>query len=162
MKMRTKGKRILSLALVLVVLLTLLPSGVLPVYSKEVETHPDIDKIAKLKESSFILAYWDLSNMEDAKVVGSDNFPELVAITGVKVVGSTTYYQLSAAEGNSWPKVAVDVGLTDGFWLESSYVIFVEPCEKCGKTPCECGKAGDEKKPDEEPKKGEGDEKPKN
>ena len=136
MKMRTKGKRILSLALVLMVLLTLLPSGVLPVYSKEVETHPDIDKIAKLKESSFILAYWDLSNMGDAKVVGSDNFPELVTITGVKVVGSTTYYQLSAALNKDWPASGIAAGLKDGFWLESAKVLIVEPCDKCGKIEC--------------------------
>ncbi len=140
-----KGRRLLSLLLAIILLVTMLPSGVLPVSSQEVEQttsqmekHPDVDKVAKLK-SFFGTAYVDPTNSSTGKVVGNTYYPALVVITGVQIVGSKTYYQLSAAEGNSWPKVAVDVGLTDGFWLESSYVIFVEPCEKCGKLGCESG-----------------------
>ena len=68
--------------------------------------------------------------------------------------------ELAKAKGESQENISKAVEIVDDFY-KKSVIGDEKPCEKCGKTPCECGKAGDEKKPDEEPKKGEGDEKPK-
>lgn len=66
--------------------------------------------------------------------------------------------ELAKAKGESQENISKAVEIVDDFYKKS--VIGDEKvCEKCGKTPCECGKAGDEK-PEEEPKKEEGDEKP--
>ena len=138
MKITRKGKRILSLLLAIVLLVTMLPSGVLPVSSQEVDSdkqHPDIGKLAKLT-SFFAYAYKDLSNMGDAKVVGNTYYPQRVVITGVQAVGSVTYYQLSAAEGYEWPAVATAAELGDGFWLDSTKVIIINVCDKCGAEDC--------------------------
>ena len=68
--------------------------------------------------------------------------------------------ELAKAKGESQENISKAVEIVDDFY-KKSVIGDEKPCEKCGKTPCECGKAGDEKKPEEEPKKGEGDEKPK-
>ena len=67
--------------------------------------------------------------------------------------------ELAKAKGESQENISKAVEIVDDFY-KKSVVGDEKPCEKCGKTPCECGKAGDEK-PVDEPKKGEGDEKPK-
>ncbi len=66
-------------------------------------------------------------------MVTSDHYPELLVITGVAVVGSTTYYQLSAAEGYTWPAIS---NAADGWYLESTKVVVLEACGICGKPGC--------------------------
>ena len=136
MKITRKGKRILSLLLAIVLLVSMVPSGVLSVFSQEVgqqETHPDIGKVAKLITFTSGKAYSDLTNAAYYTIVSSAAYPKRVVITGVQVVKGVTYYQLSAAENYEWPSF----GPGDGYWLESAKVEIVQLCDKCGAEDCE-------------------------
>ena len=66
--------------------------------------------------------------------------------------------ELAKAKGESQENIQKAVGIVDEYYKTSVAGDEAKPCEKCGKTPCECGK-GDEK-PKEDPKPAEGDEKP--
>lgn len=146
MKMRTKGKRILSLALVLVVLLTLLPSGVLPVSSQGVEQttsqtekHPMIGKFVKLK-SSYPWMWRDPTSTVSQIQANASKLPSVLVIIDVYQYSSTiTLYQLDAPEGEKWPADHPDPDFTGKYWIESDKVTVLEPCETCGKLGCESG-----------------------
>ena len=72
--------------------------------------------------------------------------------------------ELAKAKGESQENIAKAVGIVDEFY-KTSVIGDEKPCEKCGKTPCECGKEGGDAKTEpkkeepkkEEPKKSEGD-----
>lgn len=85
-------------------------------------------------------AYADIHNLGDAKIVGSGYFPAVMVVTGVETISLTTYYQISAAEGYSWPDAGVNSGMKDGFWLESKYLERYEEevpsCPVCGTPGC--------------------------
>ena len=79
MKIAWKGKRWLALALALVLLLSMLPSSVPPVFSKEMdqtapentEKHPDIGKLVKPSTFNFAQAYTDPTNLNTGRIVAS-------------------------------------------------------------------------------------------
>lgn len=60
--------------------------------------------------------------------------------------------ELAKAKGESPENIAKAVGIVDEFY-KTTVIGDEKPCEKCGKSPCECGKEGGDAK--EEPKKEE-------
>lgn len=105
------------------------------------QTCPEFGIGTRVKTVSFGFgqAYADIHNQSDAKVVGSGYFPAVMMVTGVETVNVITYYQLSAAEGYSWPESGISAGVKDGFWLESKYLERYEEensCPVCGNADC--------------------------
>lgn len=132
-------KRILSLLLAILMVVSILPA---PTQAADVETTSDsgsvLHKLVKVK-SDFNGTAYTTPGVYGGIFCGASYFPELLEITDVETVSGTTYYQLSAADGCTWPELANNVGLTDDYWLKSENVEFVEtgePCGICGKTDC--------------------------
>lgn len=104
-----------------------------------------------------------VSELIQSIAVGADpetqvkKIKEIVGDSNVEFIGYLD--ELAKAKGESQENIQKAVGIVDEFY-KTTVIGDEKACEKCGKTPCECGKAGDEKKPEEEPKKEEGDEKP--
>jgi ferredoxin len=64
--------------------------------------------------------------------------PAVMVIVGVhQYSATTTLYQLEAAEGYTWPENYPAEGFTGKYWIESTKVTILEPCDKCGKFDCE-------------------------
>ena len=64
----------------------------------------------------------------------------------------TEYLGELEMEGDEKPEViAKAVDIVDNYYREHMAGDESHACPKCGKNPCECGKAGDEKKPEEKP-----------
>lgn len=132
-------KRILSLLLAILMVVSILPA---PTNAVDVETTADsgsvLHKLVKVN-SDFNGTAYTTPGVHGGIFCGASYFPELLEITDVVTVSGTTYYQLSAADGYTWPELANNVGLTDDYWLKSENVEFVEteePCGICGKPGC--------------------------
>ena len=125
-------KRILCLFLAILMVVSVLPA---PTNAVDVGTADSsgsvVGKFAKVTTFSWGEARKDPNYA--GNMVTSDHYPELLVITGVAVVGSTTYYQLSAAEGYTWPAIS---NAADGWYLESTKVVVLEACSICGMPGC--------------------------
>lgn len=100
-----------------------------------------------------------VSELLQSIAIGAD--PEVQVKKIKEIVGDSnkefTGYldELSKAKGESQENIQKAVGIVDEFY-KTSVVGDEKPCEKCGKSPCECGKEhGDEDPKKEEPKKEE-------
>ena len=102
----------------------------------EPEKHPMVNKVVKTTSFSYGQAYASLSDMSNPKIVGSGYYPKLLVVDAVEVVGSTTYYQLSAYSNCDWPEAGVSAGLGNGFWLESTKLEVAVWCAKCEEYDC--------------------------
>ena len=123
-------KRILSLLLAILMVLSILPT---PINAADMGITEGSDsvvgKFAKVTAFSWGEARQDPNYT--GNMVTSDHYPELLVISGVAVVGNTTYYQLTAAEGYTWPAIS---NAADGWYLESTKVAI--RCDKCGEFGC--------------------------
>ena len=140
MKITRKGKRILSLLLAIVLLVSMLPSGVLPVSSQEVEQttsqtekHPDIGKTAKITSVFPVLWKDPTNNAPELQVSPTyGTMPALVKIVDVHHYSATlTLYKLDTADGSAWPAEYENYR-----WMESTKLRILEPCDKCGNFEC--------------------------
>lgn len=138
-----KGKRILSLALALILLMTSvnLPAPIFAANEEQTasdtteQTNPMVGCKVKLAEANgLVYAYPDPSNASQYTLTGSYAFPKVMVIKSVYESSSKTYYQIFAAEGYSWPE---NSNITEGYYLESTKVTVLEPCDKCGKLDCD-------------------------
>lgn len=115
-------KRILSLflAILMVVSMLLVPTQA-NVTETDTESKSVVGKYVKVTTFSFGEARENPNY--SGNIVTSDQYPELLVITDVAVIGSTTYYQLSAADGHTWP---ANSNAKDGYWLDSTKVEIIE------------------------------------
>ena len=138
-----KGKRFLSLALALILLMTSLHLPA-PVYatneeqtvSDATEKDPMIGKQVKLN-SSYPWLWTDPTRTADQVQGDAKKLPAVMVIVDVyQFSASTTLYQLDAAEGYTWPAGYPSADFTGKYWIESTKVTVLEPCDKCGKVDC--------------------------
>lgn len=117
-------KRILSLLLALLMVITMLPAQAFATQAANVTVAAEVDsakgKLVKVK-SDFNGTAYETPGVFGGVFCAASYFPELLVIDAEETVDGTTYYQLSLVEG-TWPQLAVNVGLGDGYWLKAENV----------------------------------------
>ena len=123
-------KRILSLILAILMVISSFPAPILAVDGTATsETDSVVEKLVKVKES---FSGWvnTVPGVFGGVVCDANSFPERLVITAVETVNGTVYYQLSSATG-SWP---IHSNLADGYWMKASDVEFIETPSQPGTT----------------------------
>ena len=136
MRITKKGKRILSLVLAILLVLSVIPPQITAVDSNDNDTSV-IGKTVKLT-SSYPWLWTDPNNTNSQVQANASKLPAVMVIVGVhQFSASITLYQLDAAEGYTWPAGYPAENFTGKYWVESTKVAFVEICDKCGAVDCE-------------------------
>ena len=132
MKITRKGKRLLTIALIFAMLVSMLPSGVMPVYSAGVEQsgaedtdkHPDTGKLVKPLDFGYTQAYTDPSNWATGVYVSSNWYPERLVIQHDTDNGADVSSYLADNYGN---RVSQDYQLiTPLIWKDGKGVYMTE------------------------------------
>lgn len=138
MKKIWRKKRIISFLLALVLLITMLPQTQIPTVSAEESTSNSEANSVKGRLGKIVnyggKIYVVPGDMNNQAFFAATYFPVVIEIMDVKVVGSTTYYQIAAAKGYYWGKGSP---YGDGIWVKSTEVDFVDVCDKCGGVDCD-------------------------
>lgn len=125
-------KRIISLALALLMIVTCVPT---PTYAADEMPEYPKNRLAKVTTTeNFVVGMTPGAFEQYASGV---DFADLMVITDVsKNSSGVTYYQLSAAENHFWPTtISGDIQkLTDGVWVKSIYVLV--QCDTCDVFGC--------------------------
>lgn len=127
---KTLKKRIFSLFLAVVLVVMSVPTSFATNTGADTSV---VGKVVQLSATGLIYAYPDPAKPSQYSLTGSYAFPAYMVVEDVYASGNKTYYQLYAAEGYTWPDAS---NITEGYWLESTQVAFVETCDKCGEVNC--------------------------
>lgn len=124
------NKRIMSLVLAILVLITMIP-----VHSFAENDNPEypLHEFAKIT-SSWVMAY--AYPGASAQISSYADFPGRMEIVGIDTSTGTTLYQLNAAQGYSWPVNGTEQKFSDGIWVEAGKVIILVYCDICEEYDC--------------------------
>lgn len=129
-------KRIISLALALMMIVTTIPAPTFAADASEVtpKQHPMIGEMVAISPSA---SYYYHAPGGSYSIVNNLYFADCMEIVAVDETTSTIYYQLNAAPNFSWKADSLgNVVLYDGIWVKASDTIHLVYCKDCKEYNC--------------------------